>query len=93
VREFDSQVKLFMQNDGNFVVYDKGSNNPLWSIKKSGYNCHMIFQGDGNLVAYQGKTVIWASGSLGGQRLIYQNSRPYLRILDSRGSEIWSSGY
>ena len=94
-----ADVILYMQNDGNFVVYNKISMVPLWNIFRSGYTCnetkpcHMVFQNDGNLVAYQGSTVIWASGSMGGKKLVYKNTSPFLSILDSTGSTIWSSGY
>ena len=92
-------VIIYMQADGNFVVYNKNKMISLWNIERTGYKCdtvnpcHMVFQNDGNLVAYQGNTVIWASGSMGGKKLIFQNSRPYLKILNSSNSEIWSSGY
>lgn len=94
------QVKgrtLAMQEDGNLVIYDSAGK-ALWSIMKSSFSCNSanpcnaVFQGDGNLVVYQRNTPLWASGSLGGTKLIFQEAKPYLRILNSGGTLLWSSG-
>ena len=53
----DNNVRPFMKEDGNFIIYD-GANNVLWQSGTDGRNCgagncYMIFQTDGNLVLYE----------------------------------------
>lgn len=96
-------IILYMQNDGNVVIYNQKTGTPLWSINKTGISCNtttpcqLIFQTDGNLVAYQRVNkiwnVIWSAGSVGGKKLIYNNERPYLSITDQTNRALWSSGY
>ncbi len=93
------QVKgrtLIMQQDGNLVIYDSAGK-ALWSIMKGGNSCtsarpcNAVFQNDGNFVVYQGSTPLWNSETVGATKLIFQEARPYLRILNSGGSLLWSS--
>ena len=51
----------FMQDDGNFVLYD-ANRNPLWSSNTWGWqNSYLAVQDDGNLVVYNGTTPLWDS--------------------------------
>jgi hypothetical protein len=55
--------KLTYQSDGNVVVYDS-HNHPTWASGTNGKaSDHLIMQGDGNLVLYNGKSPVWATGS------------------------------
>lgn len=95
-------IIIYMQNDGNVVIYNKITMTPLWSINKTGLRCdtttpcQLIFQTDGNLVAYhqanQIWNVIWAANTVGGKQLIYNNQKPYLTIIDQSNRTLWSSG-
>jgi hypothetical protein len=52
---------LFMQPDGNLVLYD-AANHPRWATGTNGRAVsHAIMQPDGNLVVYRNKTALWAS--------------------------------
>ncbi|WP_435271365.1 hypothetical protein [Streptomyces sp. 1222.5] len=52
-----------MQTDGNFVVYDAGSQ-PLWSTHTAGNSgAWANMQDDGNFVIYKGSTALWNSGT------------------------------
>lgn len=52
---------LFMQPDGNLVLYD-AANRPRWATGTNGRAVsHVIMQPDGNLVLYKNKTPLWAS--------------------------------
>lgn len=52
---------LFMQPDGNLVLYD-AANQPRWATGTNGRAVtHVIMQPDGNLVIYRNKTPLWAS--------------------------------
>jgi hypothetical protein len=72
-----------MQQDGNFVLYDRhvnhggGLGTPVWSTNTWGNpGAYLGMQNDGNLVVYLGPTPLWASntavietiGSAGGNR-------------------------
>jgi hypothetical protein len=83
------------QGDGNFVIYDC-CGTPLWHSNTwttgdaSNYYC--IFQGDANLVVYDGSTPKWASGTdnSGGTTLIMQNDNN-LVIYDANMQPKWAS--
>jgi hypothetical protein len=52
---------LFMQPDGDLVLYD-AANKPRWATGTNGRAVsHVIMQPDGNLVVYRNKTPLWAS--------------------------------
>ena len=54
---------LFMQPDGNLVLYD-AANQPKWATGTSGKAAsHVIMQPDGNLVIYNKKNPRWASNT------------------------------
>jgi len=59
--EVAGKGKLFMQPDGNLVLYD-AANQPKWASGTYGKAVtHVIMQPDGNLVIYNGTTAVWAS--------------------------------
>lgn len=68
-----------MQNDGNFVIYDKNGT-PLWNsntFKKGIAPYQLLLQDDGNLVLYDATSLaIWASGTyqVPGSRITNLNS-------------------
>ncbi|MFJ6385222.1 hypothetical protein ACIQI7_35115 [Kitasatospora sp. NPDC092039] len=59
-------TRLYMQGDGNFVLYKYATSNPtaVWSAPGAqGCGQKAIMQGDGNLVVYgAGNRVCWARG-------------------------------
>jgi hypothetical protein len=91
-----SAASLIMQNDGNLVIYVNSS--PVWSSATAGSSCASgcgaYFQGDGNLVVYASGPAVWASNTSGerASSLLFQNSAPYLQIMNSKGKVLWSSG-
>ena len=67
----NTDVKLVMQDDGNFVVYDRDSKKALWASGTNGHSgARAVMQNDGNLVVYgAGGNALWASNSnLSGSR-------------------------
>ncbi|MCB9653651.1 MAG: hypothetical protein H6729_05925 [Deltaproteobacteria bacterium] len=82
-----ANLVLYMQTDGNLVLYRKSGGTVLWSSGTAGRTCNdsnlckAMFQGDGNLVISQG-TAFWHSGtySQGATELLIQESKPYLSI-------------
>ena len=56
-------TKLFMQNDGNLVLYDNAS--PKWYTKTNGHpGAYFILQNDGNAVVYSNKNKpLWATNT------------------------------
>jgi hypothetical protein len=76
---------LMMQNVGNLVMYQSG--NPVWytsNVSQSCANqCQAVFQGDGNLVVYNGSTVLWNSGTWGNPwaQLVLSSTAPYVQVI------------
>ena len=59
--EVAGKGSLFMQPDGNLVLYD-AANQPKWATGTNGRAVtHAIMQKDGNLVVYNKKHPVWAS--------------------------------
>jgi hypothetical protein len=68
--QIDNIGNLFMQQDGNLVLYDKTGVEPLWSSKsqqnKKNAPYQLVMQNDGNLVIYdKDGTSIWSTGTNG----------------------------
>lgn len=59
--------RLVHQTDGNVVLYDTNSGQPLWHTHTNGRATgSLVMQGDGNLVLYSpGGRALWASGTNG----------------------------
>ena len=85
---------LVMQGDGNLVLYQGGT--ALWNSGTGGQNCGSnscvsVFQGDGNLVIYNGSRALWNSQTGGsGALLILSPQLPYLKIVTSAQSVVWT---
>ena len=89
---------VVFQTDSNLVVYDRqnGQQSVEWdsetSVDCSG-GCTLEFQGDGNLVTYQGGNAIWSSGTggSGAEVLVFRNSAPWIFLIDGAGNLIWQA--
>lgn len=60
------------------------------------HECHLTWQGDGNLVIYAGypatDDVVWGVGNnLGGTSLVLSGTAPYVTLTADDGSVVWSS--
>ncbi|GAB1644301.1 LamG-like jellyroll fold domain-containing protein [Krasilnikovia sp. MM14-A1259] len=82
--------QLWMQNDGNFVLYRDGA--AVWSSNTWGNpGAHVIMQPDGNLVIYRSDGVaIWATNTertAANRLVLYDNGD--LLLLDPSGQVIW----
>lgn len=54
-------------------------------------SCRADFQGDGNLVIYDGTKVLWNSETSGSHgRLVVSDVEPFVKIEDSAGRVLWS---
>lgn len=92
------------QGDGNTVVLDySGANGgvvkwasghtiPNGGSCSSPNTCDLVFQGDGNLVSYYNGSPLWASGTNPqGQSMVCLNHAPWIQILNTSGSVIWTT--
>lgn len=92
----DGRYKLWMQKDGNLVLYKivSGRRTPLWSSNTSGRAVERcVFQRDGNLVVYGfSNKVVWAAASdrKGGSYMLLQNDGN-LVIYNRQDRPIWAS--
>ena len=89
-RSQNGRYRLYMQGDGNLVMYDTSNGAALWSSGTSGNN-HAVMQGDGNLVVYPAAgAALWSSGTGGrnGARLEVQDDGNL--VLYQGGTAIWS---
>ena len=86
---------LTLRTDGNLVLYSTGGAAYYSSNtggRSCGTGCEIDFQSDGNLVMYQNGTSYWSSNTAGtGSHLQIANTSPFLRILNSAGSVIWTN--
>jgi hypothetical protein len=95
------QLTLFMQREGNLVLYsDFGSSSQrvLWASGASGPNgrscsgnCSASFQPAGNLVLYHGSQPYWFSSTetAAGNRLHISNEAPHISIVNGERI-VWS---
>ncbi|KAG7519443.1 hypothetical protein JOB18_044228 [Solea senegalensis] len=87
----NGDYKAILQNDGNFVVYKW---TPTWaSATNTNDPLRLLLQPDNNLVIYNKKGPVWASGTHSNSqsqrmRLTMQNDGRL--VLDKDGNEIWS---
>jgi hypothetical protein len=93
-----ADYKLFMQPDGNLVLYKKSDNRPVWSSGTYGKGVgpyRMTMQPDGNLVVYDSKNAaIWESGTYGkgvGPYKVTLLNQGYFTVSDRSGAILWSS--
>lgn len=93
--QFENGVALYVQGDGNVVVYDKGV--PLWaSLSNIGSGdeskLKLVFLENGDLILYYEGKVQWSTKTGGtGKKLYIQDSQPYLYITDKDGNIAWFS--
>ncbi|MBK8011311.1 MAG: InlB B-repeat-containing protein [Deltaproteobacteria bacterium] len=91
-------LSLYMQTDGNLVLYRQSPMTALWWSGTGGRTCNtanpckVSFQGDGNLVVSQTGTPLWHTSTYGHPNAVFivRESKPYLSIVD--GTQIlWES--
>ncbi|GIF18205.1 hypothetical protein BJ973_008832 [Actinoplanes tereljensis] len=86
----NGRFKLYMQSDGNFVLYDNGT--AIWHTNTPGNpGSSAVMQGDGNLVIYRADGVAtWSSktSGTGADRLILNDSGE-LYLQDPSGTVVW----
>jgi len=88
-------VTLQLTTGGDVQVIRRVDQTVLWRTVTSGNcataACSFVFQNDGNLVLYGSSG--WASGTYNqfNSVLMFQNTAPYLRIMNSSCAVIWSS--
>jgi hypothetical protein len=91
----NGRYRLYMQSDGNLVLYYQPNGHAVWSSKTVGRPANSVaMQGDGNLVIYS-KTpgeAIWWTGTQGHPHatLIVQNDGNVV-IYDANWSSLWST--
>ena len=89
-------LTLTFQPDGDLVAFD-ANHVPVWSSKSSApcgnAACTANFQGDGNLVLYNGAQAFWSSqsGTSTPATLTVSNQAPYLSVSNAQGVVVWSS--
>ena len=93
LRSPDWRYFLYMQSDGNLVLYTAGHAHALWGSGTDGKGGkYVTMQNDGNLVIYSDSKALWGSGTDGkggtyvsmqndGNLVVYSNTRP-----------LWGSG-
>jgi len=86
----DNRFYLWMQGDGNFVLYDNGA--AVWHTHTDGNpGSSLIMQGDGNLVIYRPDgTAIWHTntwGTIANRLVLYDDGD--LVLVDPTGQVIW----
>ena len=89
----DGQYVLWMQGDGNLVVYAPG-NRAIWASGTGVAGSDLQMQGDGNLVIYTppqlNRVAVWASGTSGSLRLELQNDGNFVLYATSGHAARWS---
>jgi hypothetical protein len=90
-------TRLFMQADGNLVLYCQANDQAVWSTRTWNYpyspnGTHATFQDDGNFVVYTYSAPVWASNTWGhsGAALAVQRDNNIV-IYDVNGRPLWSS--
>ena len=96
LRSRNRMAEVFMQADGNLVVYCTQTRRAVWDSRTYGNTNNVQtgarFQDDGNLVLYnKAGGVLWAASSNGGHRMIMQNDAN-LVVYRRDGTPIWATG-
>ena len=91
LRSDNGQYRLFMQSDGNLVVY--GNGRALWNSGTYGHTAaRLVVANDGNAaVLSPGGVVLWSTHSAGSQARLSMGSDGNL-VLTSAGLVLWSDG-
>ena len=89
----DGRFVLTYQHDGNLVLYEVVSGQPLWATYTQGSSAGVtVMQSDGNLVVYDGSSVArWASGTGATAERLYVQDDGNLVIRDASGTPLWAS--
>ena len=93
IQSNNGQYRLYMQNDGNLVLYKTSNNDYMWASRTPGVNNYLNMQSDGNLVLYTTSDVpVWATNTNGGQnKLIVHNNGVMTVEPVNGGSVLWTS--
>nr|WSZ97836.1 mannose-binding protein [Streptomyces sp. NBC_00857] len=87
-----NRIRMTIQPDGNFVVYNKADNHALWASMVFGENHNVEFQPDGNLVVYTADhKAVWASrtnGNDGAKLVLREDGRVAIMAGDKA---LWST--
>ena len=85
----DGRYTLWMQGDGNLVLYGP-SGRAQWANHRFS-SSFVVMQGDGNLVTYGGSGATWASNTWGSgaDRLVVQSDGNLVLYAGSR--PVWAS--
>ncbi len=95
LRSSNGQYTLYMQTDGNLVVYGNGC--AVWGsgTNGTGNNNHLAMQNDGNLVIYTSTSKpVWGSGTngTGNNNYLAMQNDGNLVVYTSAGKPVWASG-
>lgn len=90
----NGDYRLVHQGDGNVVLYNTRSGDPVWATGTNGRaTANLVMQHDGNLVLYSsGGTALWASGTAGhhGARLAVQDDGNVV-IYTAGNTAVWAT--
>jgi len=95
LRSPNRRFYLWMQGDGNLVLYDSSTGRGLWSVVNKGAR-RLLNQTNGNLVLYKDPdrpVGVWASATstAGASTLWLQNDGNLVLYRNSTGKPIWAS--
>jgi hypothetical protein len=84
VRSCNGLYVLWMQDDGNVVLYEEATGRPLWATSTAGtIDPALVMQEDGNFVLYDGAgTAVWHTGTHG-------NAGATMRVEDDGNVIVW----
>jgi hypothetical protein len=95
VTSVDGRFSLTYQGDGNLVLQNVQTLEPLWWSNTSGTSPGVVaMQGDGNLVVYDAsERWVWASNTAGapGAFLVVQGDGNLVIYSDYENSALWAS--
>ncbi len=93
MRSPDGKYVLYMQQDGNLVVYDRNTVATWNSTTFDRSQLYLIMQGDGNLVIYTGSgQPIWHTNTWGNPGAYAELTNDgKLRVRKPDGTQLWSS--
>lgn len=89
IQSKNGRVKVFLQSDGNFVLYGDGK--PLWWTGVRPGTGYAVMQGDGNFVLYKGQEHVWDAGTAGNGGAILVAQDDGNLVLYFKGRALWSS--
>jgi hypothetical protein len=87
----NGRYRVRQLRDGNVVELD-GANNPIWSTQSGGHDgAKLIFQKDGNLVVWDGREALWASGTTVAATKLTLQDDGNLVLTNASGKALWGS--